>query len=135
MHIIYVVKDHNTRELLLLEPSPTESSQVWGESLDKLRKRGVEQVDIIVSDSKLDFSEEVSKLYRSKNIQQCIGHLQRNLLNKVRPKDKSAFSSDLKEAFNNFSAESSKQKARAKIKSFVDNWKEAYERTYNNPIS
>ncbi|MEM9738147.1 MAG: transposase [Bacteroidota bacterium] len=67
-------------------------------------------------------------LVRRANIQKCVVHLQGNLLNKVRPKDKSAFSSDLKEAFNNFSAESSKQKARAKIKNFVDKWKEAYGR-------
>ncbi|MEM9737605.1 MAG: hypothetical protein AAF770_00720 [Bacteroidota bacterium] len=35
----------------------------------------------------------------------------------------------MKEAFNSFSAESSKQKARAKIKNFVDEWKKAYGRT------
>ncbi|MEM9738217.1 MAG: transposase [Bacteroidota bacterium] len=85
---LYVtVKDDNTRELLLLEVNPTESSKVWGEYLDKLRKRGVEQVDLIVSDSIPHFSEEASKRYPAANIQKCVVHLQRNLLNKVRPNE------------------------------------------------
>ncbi|MEM9738195.1 MAG: transposase [Bacteroidota bacterium] len=52
VHITYSVKDDNIRELFLLEVvNPTENSKVWRESLHKLRKRGVEQVDLIVSDS------------------------------------------------------------------------------------
>ncbi|MEM9737989.1 MAG: transposase [Bacteroidota bacterium] len=60
------------RELLLLETNPTESGKVWGEYLDKLRKRGIDQVDLIVSDSILHFSEEASKSYPSANIQKCV---------------------------------------------------------------
>lgn len=129
VHIIYGVKDDNTRELLLLEVNPTESSQVWGEYLNKLRKRGIEQIDLIVSDNVANFSEEARKCYPEANIQKCVVHLQRNLLNKVRPRDKAAFSPDLKEVFNNFDVGSSKKKALAKIKSFVNKWEASYGRT------
>lgn len=42
VYIIYGVKEDNTRELLLLEVNPRESSKVWGEYLMKLKQRGVE---------------------------------------------------------------------------------------------
>ena len=57
VYVIYGVKDDNTRELLLLEVNPTESSSVWAEYLAKLRKRGVEQIDLIVADGLPHFAE------------------------------------------------------------------------------
>ncbi len=33
VYVIYGVKDDNTRELILLEVNPTESSTIWGEYL------------------------------------------------------------------------------------------------------
>ena len=55
--IIYGVKEDNTREVLLLEVNPTESSSVWEEYLESLKHRGVEQVDLIVADGLPGFSQ------------------------------------------------------------------------------
>ncbi len=101
VHIIYGVKDDNTRELLLLEVNPTEGSNIWGEYLLKLSERGVDQVDLIVVDGIQHFDNEAIKVYPEADIQRCVVHLQRNMLNKIRPKDKEDFSIDLKEIFNN----------------------------------
>ena len=122
VHIIYGVKDDNTRELLLLEVNPTESSKVWGEYLHKLKKRGVEQIDLIVADGISHFEEEVKIHFPEADFQKCVVHLQRRLLNRVRPKDKNAFSYDLKEVFNNFSPESTHEKALKKLGKFVQKW-------------
>jgi len=122
VHIIYGVKDDNTRELLLLEVNPTESSKVWGGYLDKLKKRGVEQIDLIVADGISHFQEEVKIHFPEADFQQCVVHLQRRLLSRVRPKDKNAFSYDLKEVFNNFSPESTQEKALKKLREFVQKW-------------
>ncbi len=122
VHIIYGVKDDNTRELLLLEVNPTESSKVWGEYFDKLSKRGVEQIDLIVADGISHFEEEVKIYFPEADFQKCVVHLQRRLLNKVRPRDKNAFSYDLKEVFDNFSSESTQEKALEKLRKFVQKW-------------
>ncbi|MCG8340907.1 MAG: transposase, partial [Cytophagales bacterium] len=46
LHLIYGVKEDNTREVLLLEVNPTESSSVWEEYLQSLKHRGsVENVN------------------------------------------------------------------------------------------
>ena len=77
VYVIYGVKDDNTRELLLLEVNPTESSSVGAEYLAKLRKRGVEQIDLIVADGLPHFAEEAQKHYPEADIQRCVVHLER----------------------------------------------------------
>ena len=126
VYVMYGVKDDNTRELILLETNPTESSTVWGEYLKKLNKRGLEQVDLIVADGLMYFVDEVKKCFPGTDFQKCVVHLQRNMLNKVRAKDKEEFGKDLKNIFNNFETVSTKEKCKEKIKLFVEKWREIY---------
>lgn len=126
VYIIYGVKEDNTRELILLEVNPTESSSMWGEYLIKLKKRGVEQVDLIVADGLLNFADEVKKHFMFTEVQKCVVHLQRNYLNRVRPKDKHEFGEDLKYIFNNFESISTKEEAKCRIGKFVLKWKDSY---------
>ncbi len=128
LHIIYGVKDDNTRELLLLEINPTESSSIWGEYLKKLRNRGIQQIDLIVADGVPFFADQARIHYPEADVQKCVVHLQRNMLNKVRPRDKEAFALDLKEVFNNFEKASSKNEAIKKLKKFVAHWEASYKR-------
>ena len=126
VYVMYGVKDDNSRELILLEVNPTESSIVWGEYLKKLQERDVEQVDLIVADGLMHFSDEVRKHFPGTDFQKCVVHLQRNLLNKVRPKDKAELGLDLKEVFNNFETISSKKEMKIKIEKFVKKWRDSY---------
>ena len=128
VYVIYGVKDDNTRELLLLEVNPSESSKVWGEYLEKLRKRGVEQVDLIVADGLPHFADEAKKYYPEADIQRCVVHLQRDMLNKIRPKDKQEFALDLKQVFNNFDKTSTKSEALGKIMTLKNKWKGMYDK-------
>jgi len=126
VYVMYGVKEDNKRELLLLEVNPTEGSNMWGEYLTKLKQRGVEQIDLMVADGIVGFDEAVSKYYPKAALQRCVVHLQRNLLNKVRPRDKQSFSYDLKDAFNNFDKDSSKEEAFKKLEKVALSWKDAY---------
>lgn len=126
VHVIYGVKEDNTRELLLLEVNPTEGSSIWGEYLNKLRKRGVKHIDLIVADGVPYFEDEAKKHFPNADFQKCVAHLMRRFLIKVRPKDKKDFSSDLQEIFNNFDSTSTVKKAQEKVKVFAKNWKNLY---------
>ena len=66
VYVMYGVKDDNTRELLLLEVNPTEGSGIWGEYLGKLRSRGMEQVDLIVADGLVGFSDEQKNIFQKR---------------------------------------------------------------------
>jgi len=126
VYVMYGVKDDNTRELILLETNPTESSTIWGEYLQKLQNRGVNQVDLIVADGLMHFSDEVRKNFPGTDFQKCIVHLQRNLMNKIRPKDKAEFGLDLKKVFDNFESISSKKAIKIKIEDLVEKWAKSY---------
>jgi putative transposase len=76
VYVIYGIKDDNSRELILLEVNPTESSTIWGEYLKKIQLRGLEQVDLIVADGLINFSSEVKKHFPGTDIQRCVVHLQ-----------------------------------------------------------
>ena len=134
IYVIYGIKDDNTRELLLLEVNPTESSNVWREYLAKLKKRGLEQVDLIVADGLTGFAEAASKAYPCSKLQRCVVHLQRGILNKVRPKDKEEFAAGLKSAFNNFASDSSREEALKTLRKFYDKWQGLYGRIINKLI-
>ena len=62
------------------------------------------------------FSQAARKHLPDSDIQRCVVHLQRDLLSKVRPKDKAEFSRDIKEAFNNFDKSSSQELAQEKLR-------------------
>ena len=128
VYIIYGIKDDNTRELLLLEVNPTESSHLWGEYLAKLKNRGVEQIDLIVADGLSGFADAAGIAYPCSKLQRCVVHLQRNILNKIRPKDREELGSGLKSCFNNFSNDSSKEEALRKLQTFVNRWQSSYGR-------
>ena len=132
LYVVYGVKDDNTRELLLLEINPTESSTIWGEFLSKLIKRGVEQVDLIVADGLPYFADAAKKYFREADVQRCVVHLQRSLLNKVRSREKAAFSLDLKQVFNNFATNITREHVMEKMKHFVDTWKASYGKILKN---
>lgn len=126
VYVSYGVKDDNTRELLLLESNPTESSKTWDEYISKLKERGIEQIDLFVADGLKGFADAVKIHYPDSDVQRCVVHLQRNILNKVRPKDKAAFSIDLKQAFNNFDKDSTIKEAQNKLKKLVELWGSSY---------
>ena len=126
VYVVYGIKDDNSRELLLLEVNPTETSNLWSEYLQKLRRRGVEQIDLIVADGLTGFAEAAARAYPCSKLQRCVVHLQRNILNKVRPKEKEEFAAGLKSAFNNFDSNSSKKVAMEKLKQFYDRWRGSY---------
>jgi putative transposase len=126
VYVMYGVKVDKKRELLLLEVNPTEGSSIGGEYLTKLKQRGVDQIDLFVADGIVGFDQAASKYYPKAALQWCVVHLQRNLLNKVRPRDKESFAYDLKDAFNNFDKDASKEVALKKLEKVALSWKDAY---------
>jgi len=91
-----------------------------------LQGRGVEQVDLIVADGLKGLGDAAKATFQGVNFQCCVAHKMRNLLNKVRPKDKPAIAQDLKEVFNNFETTSTLVHAQNKLGSFCKKWREIY---------
>ncbi len=127
VYVAYGVKSDNTRELLTLEVNPTESATMWGELFDDLKnKRGIKKIDLIVADGLTGLENEVHRVFPDSDFQKCVVHKMRNILNKTRPKDKREMADDLKELFDNFSENSTIDKAELKLKVFLEKWKTKY---------
>jgi len=128
IYVAYGVRKDNKRELLALGINPTEGSNVWGELLDELKKRGVEDIKLIVADGLVGLENEVHRVFPKAHFQKCVVHKMRNILNKTRPKDKAEIAEDLKEVYNNFSEDATIKKALDKVDSFIEKWKDKYSR-------
>lgn len=126
VHLIYGLRGDNKRELLSIEVSPTENAENWGEHFAKIRRRGVEKVDLVVADGLAGLEDMVHRYFPGAHFQRCVVHKMRNVLNKIRPKDKHEASRDLTHVFNNFSSDSTVEEAGNKLAEFIAKWKKKY---------
>ena len=126
VYIAYGVKEDNRRELLCLSQNPTESAEFWKETLQIVRDRGVEEIDLFIADGIKGLEDKFLELYPKGEFQKCVVHKQRNILRKTRPKDKKEVAEDLKEIFDNFDNDATLEKALEKVNIFLKKWKVKY---------
>jgi transposase-like protein len=124
--VCYGVREDCRRELLALDINPTESSSFWEDVFADIKERGVKKVDLVVSDSLSGMRDTIIRTFKNSTYQSCVVHKMRNILKRVSSKERSEVSKDLKEVFNNFDKESTRETAIIKCKDFVDKWKKKY---------
>ena len=83
VYIAYGVTESNTRELLILEASPTEAATIWGDYFSLLKDRGLEQVNLIVADGLKGLENQVMLYFPEAKL-----HKMRNVTKHVSPKHK-----------------------------------------------
>lgn len=126
VYICYGVREDFKREVVAIDINPTESSIYWGAIFEDLKSRGVESVDLIVSDNLTGFANQVPIYFPKANHQKCYVHLQRNLRTKVRTAHKKEVADDLRHVFDNFDSDSTVEKAKVKFENFVEKWSKYY---------
>ena len=126
VYISYGVKTNNKRELLSLDINPTESANIWGDQFERLKEKGVKQVDLIISDELTGMKAQVNKHFPKVDYQICLVHKYRSVLKKIRVKDKKQVVADLKQVFNNFSETTNLKQAKQKLKQFLNKYKKNY---------
>lgn len=126
VYVAYGVTATNTRELLALEISPTESTTVWREIFKTLNTRGVQHVSLVIADGITGMEDVVMEAWRTTKLQKCVVHKMRNVLNDIRPKEKAKVAEDLKHVFDNFDGDATKEEAYAKVDTFIATWETKY---------
>ena len=126
VYVAYGVTGRNTRELLALAISPTESVTTWKEIFVSLKKRGVENVSLVVADGIKGMEDAVMESWKHAKLQKCAVHKMRNVLNDIRPKEKASAANDLKDVFNNFDVNSTRENAYKKVDEFIAKWSVKY---------
>jgi len=69
---------------------------------------------------------EIHRVFPGTLFQKCVVHKMRNVLNKVRPRDKQEVAKDLNEVLDNFDKDSTLERAKAKLATFITQWSRQY---------
>ena len=124
LHMLIGINDEGYKEVLDFALYPTESSENYKEMLIDLKTRGLEQVLLFVSDSLVGLQEAVTDVFPKALHQSCWTHIQRNVLRRVRAKDKAEATEAIKRIYNADDA----QEAQARLDEFLNSWGAKYPR-------
>lgn len=125
-YTILGVKSDRTREVLGVYNSPTEGSGMWDGIFEDLKKRGLQEVGLIVSDGLTGIENAIWKAFKGTEIQLCVIHLFRVVLRQVKPADKSQIAEELKEVFRVDDRDDSIEKAKERYQKFGKKWQKTY---------
>jgi putative transposase len=125
-YTILAVKQDRTREVLSIINHPTEGAGNWEDAFNKLKERGLEKVSLIVCDGLTGIENVIQKVFPKAMIQLCTVHLTRNILAKVKPKDKSKIASELKEVLNPENAKDTPQHGVERLNTMINRWIKTY---------
>ncbi|MCD6541373.1 IS256 family transposase [Candidatus Bipolaricaulota bacterium] len=101
VYIALGIKRDGRREVLgfWLFGAEGESAHNWEEVLKDLKRRGVQRVQIFITDDLPGLEEAIKKIFPDADWQLCVLHAVRDALNKARKKDREALAADLKKIY------------------------------------
>ncbi|MDT6512128.1 IS256 family transposase [Enterococcus faecium] len=127
VYITIGIRLDGTKEVLGFTIAPTESAYIWKEVLQDLRKRGLEEVLLVVTDGLSCIEESIHSVYPNAQFQQCCVHVSRNIAHKVRVRGRKEICEDFKLVYQ----ANSKEEALDHIDFMTRKWKKQYPRVVN----
>ena len=127
VYITIGIRLDGTKEVLGFTIAPTESAYIWKEVLQDLRKRGLEEVLLVVTDGLSGIEESIHSVYPNAQFQQCCVHVSRNIAHKVRVRDRKEICEDFKLVYQ----ANTKEEALDHIDFMIRKWKKQYPRVVN----
>ena len=124
LHMLIGIDAQGYKEILDYALYPSESCHNYKEMLLDLRARGLEQVLLFISDGLVGLPEAVTDVFPKAKHQSCWTHLQRNVCNRVRAKDKAEITQDVKRLYQ---AEDLAE-AESRLQTFCREWEQRYPR-------
>lgn len=135
-YTILGVRADRTREVLGVFNFPTEGSTQWISIFEQLEARGVEKIDLVVSDALKSIEDAVWRVFGKSEVQLCTIHLLRNYMKEAKPKHKKELAEDFRNVFRTDDRRDTKEEARERFEGFCDKWGKYYsyfKRQKNNP--
>ena len=115
-----------SREVLTVVNHPTEGAIAWEMELEALKERGVEQIDLIVSDALSGIENAVCSAFPTALHQLCVVHFKRKVLNTVSTKDKAEVGEELKALFPVEHTDITPLAAYENLRTFARRWGKKY---------
>ncbi len=124
--VVIGVKEDFTREVLGLYNVPSESSSAWGDVLQDLKNRGLENVGLVVTDELSGMCNAVHQAFPRARHQLCLVHKIRGLMKRVRASKKKELLADFKEVFQLDNEQDSIAEIASRLELFLDKWTKHY---------
>lgn len=125
-YTVLEVRADRTREVLGVFNIPTESATGWRSVLQTLKKRGLKEVGLVVSDGLSGLEDVLAAMFHTARHQLCVVHLIRLLMKKVRVTEREKLSCELKEIFQTGDRSYTIKAAWALWLAFTERWGKKY---------
>lgn len=125
-YTVLAVKKDTTREVLSIINHPTEGATNWQDAFADLKKRGLKNVQLAVCDGLAGIEDVIKAEFPKAVVQLCTVHLTRNILAKVKPKDKQNVADELKVVLHPENSTDTSTKGIKRFHDFIEKWIKVY---------
>ena len=122
VYIAIGIKPNGHKEVIDYCIAPTENIEIWSEMLKSFKSRGLEQVELFLSDGVVGMKEAICQSYPKAHFQRCLVHVMRNISAKMRVDDRQKALDEFKQIHT----QSNKEMAVQVLHEFYQNWEKAY---------
>lgn len=125
-YTILAVKKDTTREVLSIINHPTEGATNWEDAFNDLKNRGLKSTQLVVCDGLTGIENVIASVFPEAVVQLCTVHLTRNILAKIKPKNKKEVAEDLKAVLNPENQKDTQKTGIDRFYNFIEKWMKVY---------
>lgn len=97
VYVAVGIKPNGHKEIIDYRIAPVENIEIWGEMISNFKERGLEQVELFLSDGFVGIKDMLKQYYPKSKFQRCLVHVMRNIKGKVRVSDRKEALDDFKQ--------------------------------------
>lgn len=97
VYIAIGIKANGHKEVIDYRIAPSENVENWTEMLQDMKSRGLEQVELFLSDGVVGMKTVLEQTYLKAHFQRCLVHVMRNIYAKVRVDDRETIMNEFKQ--------------------------------------
>ena len=124
VYIAVGIKPNGNKEIIDYRIAPVENLEVWSEMIADFKERGLEQVELFLSDGFVGIKDMLKQYYPKSKFQRCLIHIMRNISQKVRVTDRA----EILNAFKQVHKQTNKKEAETVLHAFYEAYGSKYSR-------
>lgn len=124
VYIAVGIKPNGNKEIIDYRIAPVENLEVWSEMIADFKERGLEQVELFLSDGFVGIKDMLKQYYPKSKFQRCLIHIMRNISQKVCVTDRA----EILNAFKQVHKQTNQKEAETVLHAFYEAYGSKYSR-------
>lgn len=124
VYIAVGIKPNGNKEIIDYRIAPVENLEVWSDMIADFKERGLEQVELFLSDGFVGIKDMLKQYYPKSKFQRCLIHIMRNISQKVRVTDRA----EILNAFKQVHKQTNQKEAETVLHAFYEAYGSKYSR-------